>query len=86
MSVLCVLSEAVHDAGMTPGASDDNEPHGADEHSSLLSRKSSMQARGRASGALSRASSLQPEFARRKSGSPMRSSRTLSTGLVGDTL
>ncbi|KAL3156285.1 hypothetical protein ABBQ32_012557 [Trebouxia sp. C0010 RCD-2024] len=80
------LGEFDEEAGMTPGASDDNEAHGADEHSSLLSRKGSIQARSRVSGAFSRASSAQPEFARRKSGSPVRSSRTASTGLAGDVL
>lgn len=65
--------------------SDDNEvPSEVDERSSLLSRKGSVQARSRASGAFSRANSSQPEFARQKSGSPLRSSRTPSTGLVGD--
>ena len=76
---------AFGDAGLTPMTSEDNEvPNGADERSSLLSRKGSMQARGRASSAFSRANSSQPEFARQKSGSPLRSTRTPSTGLVGD--
>lgn len=76
---------ACGNAGLTPMASDDNEvPNRTDEHSSLLARKGSIQARGRASSVFSRANSSQPEFARQKSGSPLRSSRTTSTGLVGD--
>ena len=71
-------------AGMTPGSSEDLEVPQENERSSLLSRKASMQSRGRASGAFSRAHSTQSEFARQQSGSPLRSARAGSAALGSD--
>lgn len=79
------LSEFDEEAGLTPGSSEDTEVQqdfkSDNELSSLLTRKASIQSRGRASGAFSRAHSTQSEFARQKSGSPMRSSRAGSAAL-----
>ncbi len=70
--------------GLTPGSSEDAEVTQESERSSLLARKPSIQSRGRISGAFSRAHSTQSDFARQKSGSPLRSSRTGSAALAND--
>ena len=70
--------------GLTPGSSEDAEVTQENERSSLLARKPSLQSRGRISGAFSRAHSTQSDFARQKSGSPLRSSRTGSAALASD--
>lgn len=82
---LCAGKPEYYDlAGMTPGSSEDMEVAQENERSSLLSRKASMQSRGRASGAFSRAHSTQSDFARQQSGSPLRSARTGSAALGSD--
>ena len=70
--------------GLTPGSSEDAEVTQENERSSLLARKLSIQSRGRISGAFSRAHSTQSDFGRKKSGSPVRSSRTGSAALASD--
>jgi len=70
--------------GLTPGSSEDAEVTQENERSSLLARKPSLQSRGRNSGVFSRAHSTQSDFARQKSGSPLRSARTGSAALASD--
>ena len=82
---LCAGEPEFYDfAGMTSGSSEDLEVPQENERSSLLSRKASMQSRGRASGAFSRAHSTHSEFARQQSGSPLRFARTGSAALGND--